>query len=760
MTAADTTRVLKLAAAIAATSFLSTAQVNVLTANYSNDRTNANVQEKILTTANVAPASFGKVGSFPVDGQVYSQPLYVSGLSIPNKGVHNVLYVATQHNSVFAYDADSVSTPNLLWQVNLGPSVPNSLFEDFYDIDPEIGILSTGVIDPRAGVLYVVAETLQGSKPLFQLHALSLTSGQEMLNGPVTISGQAIGTGAGASGGVIAFDPMWQLQRPGLLLANGGVYFTFGSHGDQGTWHGWLFRYNASDLRQVPTVFMDTLTGMGGAIWQSGRGLAADSSGSIYTISGNGDYDGVTNFSESFLKFSNTPQPALSDWLTPVNWQDLTDNDADLSAGAGLLPGTHLIVGGDKYGNLYLADGDNLGHGVNGKVQVFHAAQNGGIFNFAVWNRGAQTYLFMPELFGSFKCFSISGGSVNTAAASLASGAIDNEYTGLSLSANGTQAGTGILWATTGNHSAVGLPGTLHAFDASNLANELWNSDMAQGADTLGTFAKFANPTVANGRVYVPTWSNSITIYGLLPSQSMEAPAPAIAAVANAASYSQPAVSPGELVTIFGQSMADAPPLASQLDASGNVTSLLGNTMVLFDGIPAPMVYASANQLSAVVPFGIAGATTQAQVQYQGQMSNTLALPVAPATPGIFTADGSGKGQAAALNQDYGINSAANPAAVGSIMVLYATGAGQWNPPGQDGTVVTAGNLPQPLLPVSVQVGGKPATVLYAGGAPQMVAGVLQINIQLPAGVTGPQVPVVFAIGSAASRPGVTVAIQ
>lgn len=760
MTAADTTRVLKVIAAITATSFVSTAQVNVLTANYGNDRTNANVQEKILTTANVAPASFGKVGSFPVDGQVYAQPLYVSGVSIPNKGVHNVLYVATQHNSVFAYDADSVSTPNLLWHVNLGPSVPNTLFEDFYDIDPEIGLLSTGVIDPLAGVLYVVAETLQGSKPQFQLHALGLSNGQEMLNGPVTVTGQAVGTGAGASGGVIAFDPMWQIQRPGLLLANGGVYFTFGSHGDQGSWHGWLFRYNAADLRQAPTVFMDTLTGVGGAIWQSGRGLAADSAGSIYTISGNGDYDGVTNFSESFLKFSNAAQPALTDWLTPVDWQDLTDDDADLAAGAGLLPGTHLIVGGDKNGNLYLADGDNLGRGINGKAQVFHAAQNGGVFNFAVWNRGSQTYVFIPELFGSFKCFSISGRSVNTAPVSLASGAIDNEYTGLSISANGTQAGTGILWATTGNHGVVGLPGTLHAFDASNLANELWNSDMAQSTDALGTFAKFANPTVVNGRVYVPTWSNSITIYGLLPSQSMEGPPPAIAAVTNAASYAQPAVSPGELVTIFGQNMADVNALGTQLDASGNVTTLLGNTMVLFDGLPAPIIYASANQLSAVVPFGIAGATTQAQVQYQGQMSNTLALPVAPATPGIFTADGSGTGQAAALNQDDTINSPANPAAAGSMLVLYATGAGQLNPPGQDGTVVTAANLPQPVLPVSVLVGGQPATVLYAGGAPQLVEGVIQINIQLPAGVTGSQVPVVFAMGSAASRSAVTVAIQ
>jgi len=766
MTTTPAIRAFSLFIAIAASASVGSAQVNVLTANYGNDRSNANLQETLLTPANVSTGSFGKLGSFPVDGQVYAQPLYVSGLSIPGKGTHNVLYVMTEHNSVFAYDADAVSPPNLLWQVNLGPSVPNTLFDDFFDVAPEIGILSTGVIDLQGGALYVVAETLQGStplggaKPVFQLHALNIQTGNEMLNGPVAIAAQVSGTGAASNDGTIAFDPAWHLQRPGLLLVNGAVYIAFGSHGDQAPWHGWLFRYSASDLRQAPGVFMDTLTGVGGAIWQSGRGLAADDAGNIYAITGNGDYDGINNFSESFLKFSGAQQPALLDWFTPPNWQYLSDNDVDLAAGAALIPGTHLVVGGDKNGYLYLVNGDNMGRGTTGNAAIFPATQIGGVFNFAVWIRGGKAYVFIPELFSSFKCFSTTGLSFDTAPVSMSSGTVDNPYLGMAISANGNEDGTGILWATTGDHSNVNLPGTLHAFDASNLGNELWNSDMANGTDFLGTFAKFANPTVVNGKVYVPTWSNTVTVYGLLSGSAGGGQTPAIAAVSNAASYAQKAVSPGEIVTIFGQNMGRAEADGLQLDASGNVTSILGNTLVLFDGLAAPMVYASPSQVSAIVPLGISADTTQVQVEYAGQLSNVLPLPVAAATPGIFTADSSGTGQAAALNQDYNLNSSDNPAAAGSVLVLYATGGGQMNPPGQDGSVVNANSLPQPVLNVSVQVGGQPATVLYAGGAPGEVEGVLQINIQLPNGVTGPNVPVALTIGNVTSRPGVTVAIQ
>ncbi len=758
---APTTRLLTFFTILAALTSVASGQVDVLTDNYGNDRSNANLQETTLTAANVAPGNFGRLGSFPVDGQVYAQPLYVSGVSIPGKGTHNVLYVVTEHNSVFAYDADAVLSPNLLWQVNLGASVPNTLFAGFSDVAPEIGILSTGAIDRQAGALYVVAETLKGSTPLFQLHALDIGSGKELMNGPATITAQVAGSGEGANNGTIVFDPSWEIQRPGLLLANGSVYFTFGSHADQGPWHGWMFQYNASDLRQAPGVFMDTLTGVGGAIWQSGRGLAADDGGNVYAISGNGDYDGSTNFAESFLKISG--QLSLQDWFTPSNWQYLSENDSDLSAGPGLIPGTHLVVGGDKYGNLYVVNGDAMGSGTGGNAQIFQAVQNGGIFNFAIWNKGSVAYLYMPELFAYLKCYPINGGTLDTAPVSLSSGTpLDNPYLGMSISANGGQDGTGVLWVTTGDHSNANLPGTLHAFDASNLGNELWNSDMTQGQDFLGTFAKFANPTVANGKVYVPTWSNAVTVYGLLATQGGGQSTPAIAAVNSAASYAAGAVSPGGIVTIFGQNLANpgSTGLGLQLDTAGNVSSLLGNSLVLFDGLAAPMIYAAPNQVSAIVPFEVSTSTTQVQVEYAGQMSNTLTVPVTQATPGIFTANGTGSGAAAALNADYSLNSTDNPAAAGSVMILYATGAGQTNPPGVDGALVSGDNVPQPVLGVAVQVGGQPASVLYAGDAPGEVQGMLQVNIQLPAGVTGSNVPVMLTVGSATSKAGVTVAIQ
>src|SRR5580704_4366514 len=289
MTVSVISRLVVLAALLASSS---SAQVNVLTANYGPGRTNANLQETQLTTGNVAPGSFGALGTFPVDGEVFAQPLYVSGVTI-GQATHNIVLIATEHNSVYAYDADQMSPPVVLWQVNLGPSVPVSMITSstgtYYDVYPEIGILGTGAIDPVAGVLYVVAQTLQNGVPMFQLHALDLTSGQERMNGPVVISASVKVSGQGATGaGTLAFDPAQHLQRSGMLLMNGTVSFGFGSHGDGGVWHGWLMSYSAADLTKQLGVFVSTATGSGGAVWQSGRGPAADDVGNIYMITGNG----------------------------------------------------------------------------------------------------------------------------------------------------------------------------------------------------------------------------------------------------------------------------------------------------------------------------------------------------------------------------------------------------------------------------------------------------------------------------------------
>jgi hypothetical protein len=494
------------------------AQVNVLSANYGNDRTNANLLETHLTPAKVAPGSFGKIGSFPVDGQVYAQPLYVSGLNIPGQGRHNVLFVFTQHNSVYAWDADAVAQPMLLWSVNLGPPVPTALFEKYTDIEPEIGILGTGAIDLQRGVLYVVSMNLWWGSPVFRLHSLDLSNGREDLNGPVYVSGMVPGMGAGNWDEVVLpFDAQWHIQRPGLLVAHDAVYICFGSHGDQGDWHGWLVTYSASDLRQQVGLFATTANGAGGSIWQSGRAPAVDESGNIYVVTGNGDYDGVSNFAESFLKFTG-PRPDLADWFTPADWQTLSVWDTDLSAGPALIPGTHLLLGGDKSGRLYLIDGNSMGHLApdGGRVQMIQAVQQSGIYQFSLWNRSDGAYVYVQQEESILKCYRITGGSINPVPVSQSSEWSHSSFTGLAISANGGQYDTGILWVTTGYQQDPAIPGILRAFDASDLSHELWNSELTGGPDRPGAFAKFAIPTVANGKVYVPTFSNVVAVYGLL----------------------------------------------------------------------------------------------------------------------------------------------------------------------------------------------------------------------------------------------------
>ena len=274
----------------------------------------------------------------------------------------------------------------------------------------------------------------------------------------------------------------------------------------------------------------------------------------------------------------------------------------------------------------------------------------------------------------------------------------------------------------------------------------------------MGAITKFANPTVANGRVYVPTRSNTVVVYGLLGGGSVSPPA--IGAVTNGASYSQDAVSPGQLVAIFGSNLGFDTPTGIQLGASGLVATSLAGTQVLFDGVPSPMAFASANQVNALVPFGVSSTSTDVQVVFQGQTSAPFMMAVAPSEPGIFAAGGSGAGQGLIFNQDGTANSAGNPAAPGSVIVLYATGVGQFSPPGQDGFVVTADSLPVPVLPVSATIGGQSAQVLYAGGAVGIVEGIIQVNLQIPAGVPTGMAGVILQVGDGASQTGLTVAVQ
>jgi uncharacterized protein (TIGR03437 family) len=742
------------------------AQVDVLTANYDNNRTNANLNEGILNTNNVNPNQFGKLYAYPVDGQVYAQPLYVHALNMPGRGTLNVLYVTTMHNSVYAFDADAASGTAPLWQVNLGSTVDPASFNVpgaalYADILHEIGILSTPVIDRAGNTIYVVDETLAGGSATFFLHALDLATGSEKLNGPVqiqaTVAGSGwIGTGDAVSG-QLPLLAAGHIQRPGLLLANGSIYAGFGSHGDYPPWHGWIVAYNAADLPQQTAVFNTTPSTAGSAIWQGGRGLAADPDGSVYCSTGNGNYDGVMSWGETVLRL--TPTLSVADWFTPAEYAAWTDDDLDFgSNGPILVPGTNFLIAGGKAGLVALIDRTNMGGQPldTDALQVFQAVPNSqfAIFNTALWNRPDGPVLYIWGDDDVAREFQMQNGTFNPSPLA-ANSSVQNAspFSGMTVSSNAFVPGSGIFWATTVSNGNLPAPGALHAFDAMNVGQELWNSDMQGSRDTLGSFTKFANPTVANAKVYVPTDSNQVTVYGLLP-------VPGITAVVSAASFTSSAIAPGELITIFGNSIGPSVPLGLVLESPGKVATSVGGLTVGFDGNLAPLLYAAAGQINAVVPFVVAGqSTTLMRVSAHGGATFTATLPVSTAAPAMFVISASGQG--AILNGDLSVNSPAHPAARGSSISIYATGAGLLSPSVADGTIVSATNLPLSVAPMSVTIGGQPAPVGYQGAAPGLVAGVMQINAQVPAGVTpGPAVPVTISVGGTAGLNTVTVAVN
>ncbi len=726
------------------------AQINILTANYDNNRTNSNLSETALNPNTVTPAGFGKIGTFPVDGQIYAQPLYVSGVQIAGAGKRNVVYVATMHNSVYAIDADASESTQPLWTVNLGPSILSAMF-NFTDILPEVGILSTPVIDPAQGVIYVVSDTLNSNgAPVFSLHALSLADGSEQVSGPVRISASVSGTGDGSDdNGLLALDASLHLQRPGLALANGELHVSFGSHADAGDWHGWLVSYDASNLQRQTRVFNTTPNGWGGSIWQGGRAPAIDDSGDIYLVTGNGAYDGLSSFGESLLRLSGKRQTAegvskfsIRDSFTPTNWSDFNNDDWDFgTTGVILIPGTDSLVTGSKAGLLYLVSRDAM------NVQTVQANQ-WGMFDMALWNNAAGPILYLAEPYNAIKAFPISNGTAS--AASSSQFAISNSFfAGLAVSADGGKDGTGLVWMTTGDTTASEVPGTLHVLDAGNLSTELWNSGTNAVRDGLGRFAKFVAPMVANGKVYVPTFSNALVIYGLLSGQQPAA-APAISAVTNGASFVSGAVSPGEIVAVFGANLGTSELTQFQVDANGNVGTALAGTQVLINGVPVPVLYVSSTQVGAITPFGLAGFTATFQVVYNGQTSAPVIVPLAPSAPGLFSSDGAGGGYG--IINPNGTTSYFDDSSVeGSVVSFYATGAGQMTPAVVDGAAVNGMPYPAPVLPVSVLIDGQSAQVLYAGAAPGMVAGVLQVNVRVPDIESGFDLQVVLKVGDSVS---------
>lgn len=729
--------------------------VNVLTANYTNARTNANLNETILSTLNVNSNQFGKLFSLPVNGAINTQPLYVQGVAIPNQGTHNVVYVVTHHNDVYAFDADTQGNP--LWHVNLGPSVPGT---DFNVADlAQIGILSTPVIDITTNTMYVVAFTKENGTHIYRIHALDITTGDEKFGGPTVLAATVAGNyNLDSHNGQIAFNPDYHLQRPGLALVNGVVYVAFASHNDDDTWHGWLLGYSATTMQQV-SANITTPNGWGAGIWQGGRAPAVDEAGNIYVATGNGSFDTKDDYAESFIRYStSTGVPALADWFTPDNYSHLTDIDSDLGSCGPMLSRLGWVIGGGKEGIIFLMAQNNLGHLQTGNNQILQNFQaiGFGIFNMAFWDRLGGPMLYLRANNDVPKAFQIVNNQFQTTPVSQSTSGAALPFDGMAISANGSASYSGIFWNTVTKSGNSDGDGTLHAYSALDLTKELWNSDMNSARDELGVLSKFTAPTVANGKVYVPNFSGSLMVYGLL-SQNM-----AIGEVVNTASRYGGPVAPGEMVSIYGSGLGPSS-LVTNAEVStspSKLTTNLKGAQVMINGTAAPLLYAREDQVAVVIPYGVASQSSLSlQVQYQGQNTPTMQIPVAATAPGLFTADRSGGGQGAILNQDTSMNSAANPALRGSIVALYGTGQGQTNPGGQE-DVIPGDDLATVVSPVKVTIGGKPADVLYAGTAPTL-PGVTQINVRVPTGINpGSAVPVIVTIGGVSSQHGVTLAVQ
>ena len=316
------------------------AQLNVTTERYDNSRTGANLNETVLTTSNVNSTHFGKVYSYTVSGSVQAQPLYVAGLTIPGQGVHNVLYVVTMNDIVYAFDADSNAVNGgILWTLNLANSanqvtpipIADIVNANNLNIVGNVGIESTPVIDTSSNTMYLVARTkeISGSNTNYvaRLHALDITTGAEKFGGPVVVQGSVPGAGQGSSGGTLTFNPLIQNQRSSLALANGSVFFSWASHEDEWAWHGWIFAYNATTLLQT-SIYCITPNGQNGGTWMSGRAPVVDASGNLYYATGNGDWDGVTSFGDTVLKIGTSGGTlSLLDYFTPDDYANLQTGD-------------------------------------------------------------------------------------------------------------------------------------------------------------------------------------------------------------------------------------------------------------------------------------------------------------------------------------------------------------------------------------------------------------------------------------------------
>jgi hypothetical protein len=495
---------------------------------YHNDiaRSGQYLAETILTPANVNSTRFGKVAFLSADGKVDAQPLYAGNVTVSGVA-HNVVYVATEHDSVFAFDADTGAP---LWQRSLlANGETTSDARNCSQITPEIGVTATPVIDRSQGAngtLYAVAMSKDTNGAYHQrLHALDLSTGAEVLGGPKEIAATYPGNGANSTNGVTVFAPGQYAERQALALVNGTLYLGWTSHCDLGAYGGWVMAYSAATLAQTSALNL-TPNGSEGSVWMSGAGMASDGN-ALYLLDANGTFDTTLNssampasgdFGNTFLKLATSPNLSVADYFAPFNTVAESNQDVDLGSGGALvLPDLvdasgatrHLAVGAGKDSKIYVVDRDAMGKfdgAQNAIWQEIDGQLNGGVFGMPAYFGNTVYYGAVGD---NLKAFPITSAKLATTPSSKSPGSFPYPGTTPSISANGTQ--NAIVWA-----AENGSIGALHAFDASNLGRELYNSNQAGTRDTFGAGNKFITPMIAHGRVYVGT-TNGVAVFGLLP---------------------------------------------------------------------------------------------------------------------------------------------------------------------------------------------------------------------------------------------------
>ena len=530
----------------------------VLTFHNDQFRSGQNLNETILTPKNVNVKSFGKRISYPVDGQVYAQPLFVPNVDMRG-AMYNVVYVATENDSVYAFDADKTRAAAPLWRTSFirRPSVIPVPARKLYlkyktqDLFPQVGITSTPVIDQTSGTIYVVAFTWERGSYVQRLHGLDIATGKERRGSPVVIRASIEGKGYDNYNGIINFRPDRGNQRAALLLYKGIVYICWAAFGDTDSYHGWIIGYNATTYRQVATaIYNDSPDGEEGGIWMGGAGPAVDKDGYMYLATGNGDYNlsaGGRNAGDSFIKLSIQHGLSLVDYFTPFNQVCLDGRDSDLgSGGVLLLPdqlGRHprLLIGIGKEGRVYVIEREHMGHFANDPGLACNTAREkrtdidkivqelppntvGSLFGVPAYWSGAKNsgqFIYVGGFRNKVRAIPLSRTGV-LASHSSSAGVEKLRFSGATpaVSSNGNVPGTGIVWINSPSDcNATGCApkghGTLRAYDAMNLGREIYNSEQNAARDRVDSYVKFSVPTVANGEVFVGTGSR-LDVYGLL----------------------------------------------------------------------------------------------------------------------------------------------------------------------------------------------------------------------------------------------------